>query len=490
MKIPQYESTAGINPTPLNPELDSTQGREVRDLAKGLESLSDYFAAMRNKTQSLKAETSLADTTKKNWMMATTDPDIDNLQKKVDDNYDQGIQNAANLIQDPNTRDNFIEKARADADRKSIGIYNRIYQRQNKDYKDQITKANDADISDYQMSADPRERGIIKQQSFDRVDDGIKNGYLHGDATKHLQKLWEQADKDQIQKDGAIDPENTYKQLQKGNEGIYKDVPEGSRQFFMKKLQTQMEKDGMENKHAFAIAQNHTDNLLIDKMAQNKLTVQDVIDARTKGINGIPASMEFSNAALKTLQDPFPTDSTIPGGGEKYIKLTEMATDPSNDPIDVKTDIMLAQGITPQQKGHLLNSLLRQDPQEGKKSIDDLIQSGIKKNKQDVLEAGNKYKQEIKDRQNWFYSMKEKLTGQAGGDNDRLAKLQQDYFEKEQNAKDMNDRIQIMNGILKQDTLLRNPQVSQTDAKGTLVVNKLDGRRRMQYPDGHWEPVK
>lgn len=486
VKVPVHDSREQLNPTPVDPNKAAALGSSVVDLGKGLEGIGEMVQNMDDKRQTLKAQTYLAQAHRKNYQTAKTDPDLDNLEEKINNQSDQDIQQASQLIKSNQARNDFISKAQLDVERRNLPSYNLILRRKSGELKSSLVQANDEDIKTYQQISDPEERKILKQQVVDRTQQAIADGQVNPAWAKlHVETLLKQADLDQVKNDMSVNAEATYQQLQKGKEGLYPDISESARKQFADKAQKLITKQGAENKLIYGVAQNHAENQLIDALSKDQLTQDMINNAQLMGINGIKIRPEFAKAATEALEDPFPTESD----SAKYTKLFDMVTDPNVDPLKVKLDVLKTRGVTPAQKAHLIGAALREDPGEGKQSVDQLIQSGIQKNKQAILEGNRKMQQEVKNKRSFLGSIGEMFADHAK-DDEHLAQMQQDFMGNIQKAKSNQDMLDQAKTILNRDTLRRNPKISQADSKGTVYMDKVTGVKRIYYPDGHWEPLK
>lgn len=485
-RVPTDDLREQLNPTPIDPRESTTLGGTVTDLGKGLEGIGEIVQKMDDRRQTLKAQTYLAQQHRQNYQMAATDPDVDNLEEKINTKSDQDIQAASEMIKSPSARNDFVSKSQLDVERRNVPAYNMILKRKSGELKSALVQANDEDIKTYQQIADPEERKLLKQQVVDRTEQAVADGHINAQWAKlHVDTLLKQADLDQVSNDMAVNAEATYQQLQKGKEGLYPDISEKARKQFMDRAQKQIEKQGSENKIIYGVAQNHAENQLLDAMGKDGLTQEMVNDAQLMGVNGIKIRPEFAKAASEALNDPFPTESN----NAKYTKLFDLVTDPDKDPLEVKLDVLKTRGITPQQKAHLLNAALREDPQEGKQSVDQLVQSGIQKNKQAILEGNRKMQKEVENKRSFLGSIGEMFADHAK-DDAHLASMQQDFMANIQKAKSNEDMLNQVKTILNRDTLQRNPKISTADPKGTVFQNKLTGEKKIFYPDGHSEPLK
>lgn len=485
-KVPTYTSQESLNPTPVNPNTSATFGKEVVDLSQGISSLGQMVQKLDDRRQTLKAETYLAQAHNDNLKFVTTDPDIDDLDTRLQERTENNISQAAELIKSPEARDNFLSKASLDSERRNAPLYRTILSRKSQDFKSSLTQANDADVQEYQTLADPNERSLMRQKIMDRTQQAIQDGHVNAAwARHHVDTLLKSADINQVKNDMATDAANTYEQLQKGKDGLYPYLNDAQRKQFADRAQKLIEKQGSDNKLIFSIAQNHAESGLIDKMANNTLTMNDVNNAALYGIKGIRPRPEFVKAAQDAINDPFPTES-VP---QKYNDLVNQIQDPGMDPMTLKLNVLNARGLTPQEKAHLINAHLREDSEDGKKSINQLIQDGIKQNKQALLQADKNLKTELQDRSSMLRKITDRFRDHAK-DNSHLSQLQQEYMSKVQNVKDDDARMKLAQEILNRDTLKRNPGIATSNPKGTIYMDKSTGAKRRYYPSGFWDPVK
>lgn len=484
--VPTYVDQEKLNPAPWNPKTAATIGNEVADVGQGIEGLGEQIQKLDNRRQTLKAQTYLAKQHLQIAQTAATDPDLDGLNQKVDNMSQDAVSQASDLIKSPGARESFIAQANLDIERRNATVYNTILRRKSQDFKNQLVQANDADVQDYQMSANPQERGMIRQRIMDRTDQAIQDGHINADwGRAHAKTLLKSADINQVTSDLAIDPTHTYEQLQKDKEGLYPYLNDAQRKQFMDRAQKMITKQGADNKLIYGIAQNHAENNIVDQMANNTLTQDYINNAATIGIKGIRPRPEFVKATTQAMEDPFPTDSAP----EKYNKLVDQVQDPKADPMTVKLNVLNSRGLSPQEKAHLINAHLREDQEDGKQSINDLIKQGIKQNKQALLQANKNLQAEITDRQGLLRKITDRFRDHAK-DDEHLASLQKDYMSKMQNVRDDQERMTLAQSIMNQDTLKRNPGIATSNERGTIFMDKSTGAKRRYYPSGFYEPVK
>lgn len=482
MKVPTYDSQEGLNPTPINPESAAMVGNAVADVGKGLQGIGEMVQKLDEKRQTYKAQAYLAQQHRSNLQLAATDPDIDGLTERISTNTTNSINEAANMIQNPQARNTFIERSQYQQEVRNVPIYNTILRRKSQDVKNSLIQANDEDIQTYTQLADPAERHVVKQGIIDRTDQAIADGHVNAQwAKSHVDTLLKQADHKQVEDDMSIDAEATYQALQKGADGLYPDLSPYERQHFADKAQKLIAKQGAENNMIYAIAQNHTENTLIDRMSQGQLTQEDINNSQLFGVNGIKSRPEFAKAATQALNDPFPKDPAP----EKYRKLFDMVTDPDVDASKVKLDILNSRGLTPQQKAHLINASLREDPGQGRQSLNQLIQTGVQKNKQQILEL-NRQIQDNVDQKRTFLGQINELFKDHAEDDKHLSSLQQKLMTRLNDSNKQETSLEAAQGIMNDDTIARNPGIASSSEKGTLRINKITGEKRIYFPNGKW----
>lgn len=485
-KIPTYDSQQGLNPTLVNSEIASSGARNLIDVGKGLEGLGEHLVKLQNRTETLKAETYLSQAHRDIYKTAVTDPDVFNVEEKVQQASDKNIETAGAMIKDQNARNEFIAKAKLDTERRNVPIYNAIYRRQSQDYKGEIIKANDEDIKDYQLLKDPAERALLKKRIEKRTIQGIDQGYIHGGwGRKYLDHTLTAADLDQVKSDMSIDAEGAYRELQKGKDGLYPDISPTARKHFVDQAQRLIKKQGTESNMIYAIAQNSAENVLLDKMQANALTQDDINNSQLVGINGIKVRPEFAKAANEALMDPYPTMPAF----DKYNELVTRVLDPDVDPLQAKIDVLSARGITNTQKAHLLNAALREDPSgDGKQNLEQLVASGIARNKQQILDANLAMRRNVDSKKTLLGQIQNMFKDHAK-DDVHQAELMQDFMAKAAQARKTDDMLQISKQIINRDTVMRNPRIATADPNGTIFINKITGETKRFFPDGHSEPI-
>lgn len=484
--VPTYESQRRLEPTEVNPKVAATFGGEVADVGEGIKGLGDQIQKLDDRRQTLKAQTYMAKAHIGIRQMAATDPNIDNLDERVDQKSQEAVSQAADLIKSPQARNTFIASANLDIERRNAPVYNTILRRKSQDFKNELVQANDADVQDYQGSVDPGERNLIRQNILDRTNTAVQDGHVNADwARIHATTLLKSADINQVKNDMSINASATYEQLQKGKEGLYPYLNESQRKQFADKAQKMVVKEGSDNKLIYGIAQNHSENTILDKMAKNTLTQDDINNAQLIGVEGIRIRPEFAKAATEALQDPFPTESV----NDKYMELFNQVTDPTKDAAEVKLNIMRTRGLSPQQKAHLINGSLRQDESgDGtKQSIGNLIQSGIKKNKQDILELNRKIQMEVDNKRSLLGKIGSIFSDHAKDDT-HLIELQQQLMDKSATVKNQEDLIEASKEILNKDTIKNNPKFSSFPKEGKIMIDSK-GNKAKVYPDGSYEAL-
>jgi hypothetical protein len=473
MKIPVYESKASLQPTAMNPEVASRVGKEIVDVSKGLAGIAVKVKEMNDDRQILKAQISLIDVDKQNWQLAATDPDLDKVSDRIKENTTRGLTSSANLISSPDARNKFMSEATLDMDRKNLRLDQHIFTRQSDDIKQKVTDFNSQQVEAYKDSADKSERMLIKQKSYEYTMGYAQKGWIHGSAAKdHLDKLWKKAEIDQVMEDASITgrAEEVARQLEKGKEGLYSDLSDHERMALHDKVTKQIKKEGIENNYIGKIAQNHTDNILLDKMADHTLTMKDIDDARIgAGEFGHPATPEFAKAAQQALEDPIPTGTT----NEQRLQAYNIATDTSIDPVKARTEIFKIRGLSAGEKTKIANWGLREDDGGTKRSLNYLVQDGLKKNRQELLERNNQVQEEIKQRRSWLGGVMD-FFKQNSSEEDS-AKMFKEFIDQKEKVKTQEEAANVAKGLLKKNIMENHPETMSLDDTPNIVGNFKDG---------------
>ena len=324
VKIPEYESRESLQPTMMDPRVAAQVGETVVDVSKGLEGLADSIQKMNNKRQTFKSEAELSKGHNELWKFVATSPNLDSLEEDVDRMSQQQIQDASKSITDPETRNNFIEKATIDTDRRNIGLYHTIAQRQSKDYKNSMVQANDEDIKQIHLMADPKEQAHVRQQIVDRVNKFKEDG--HGDslwADHYLKTTLEDIDVQQVTHDINLDGKNTLSELEKGKDGRYNYLSEEESASFQKQAKQKIDRDIREEKQKVKNIWSKNDQMLNQKRMTGSLTMQDVEEQIVTG--GISPAM--GKSYMKNLRSPDVIGANT--DPETYSNLISYVSDPN-----------------------------------------------------------------------------------------------------------------------------------------------------------------
>lgn len=490
MKVPTYDSQEGLNPTPMDPRVAAQVGNSVADLGKGLTGIGEMVQKIDDKRQTYQAQAYLAKSHRANLELATNDPDLDGLTQRIGENTNNSINEAANLIQSPSARNTFIEQAQYQQEVRNVPIYNTILARKSQATKNAFLNVTDEDIKTYADLTDPTQKRVLKQQILDRAQEAIDDGHVHSETTKfHIENMLAKADIDKAENLIATNAESASHDLQKGEEGPFPDMAPATRQKLFDKAQGLIARQGAENNMIFSIAQNHTDNLLIDQLAHNELTEASINNALMFGINGIPASPAFAKAAKAAINDPFPTTPSA----EKYLKVFDLVTDKKVDPIQAKLDVLNARGLTPKEKAHLITTALRSSPGEGKQSLDQLIQTGVKANKDKILELNNQIQNEVSQKRDFLGGIGQMFAQHFRLDDTaydtKLADMQMKFMERLNNNKNNDSMLNIANDLLNEDRVRQKPNLVSKCAKDGSICVDSSGNKARVFPDGRIEEI-
>lgn len=476
-----------LSPTRINPNTAATLGGEIVDLGQGIEGIGEQLDKMQTTRQVLTAKNMIAKQRLSNYQKASTDPDLDNVLKSITDDNEKTIDTAAQTIKDPIAREKFVGEAGLDTDRQMIPIQNIVYRRTSQDVKKQFNDNIENDLQAYKNSGDPQERDLLKNKMMQTANDLGSSGHINAAwASERVKTGLAAANIEQIRQDMGMPGmvENVAKELQKGDDGIYKDVPDSTRQKFFNEATQMIKKNGAEDKMIFAVAQNRTEGLMLNKFSDNTMTMKDIVDARA-GKFGAPITKEFSQAAIAALQEPFPGESN-----ESTYNALAQEVASTQDPLATKMKVLQAQGLTPKQKADLLNPINESSP-----NLDKMIKDGITKNRQAILEENLKIQNEMKFKQSQLAKAFRLFNGYDGSDK-KVAQMTQDLMNRVSQQKDatkaqaipegQDSALKIAQQMINEDVLKTYPQVSNFPKEGKVVNDKYGVSIRI-YPNGSYD---
>ena len=166
---------------------------------------------------------------------------------------------------------------------------------------------------------------------------------------------------------------------------------------------------------------------------------------------------------------------------KQYAEALETLGNQEIEPLEAKVDILRKAYLTNKDKSSLLNSGFRYEFDNielklKKKSINQLIQEGIEKNKKEIMESDAEYQQKLvlkrKEWDNWLYKIKN-LTVNDVSKFEEMQLMTQEYIastkEKGNSLKDMQD---VQKGIIMNYMFRKNPKLRDAK-KGYVFMDSL-----------------
>jgi hypothetical protein len=231
VRIPIHDSTASLEPTPVNPNVAATVGKGIVDLSQGLEGIAGEMQKHQDWYETNQAELSLAKSYNDNITMAHTDPDLSTLKDRLDEINTQNVDSASSVIKSSSARSEFVAKAKLKREVENTHLQQVIWSRQMDAGRASMMEVNDTLTDQYIHTSSPGERESIKQDIIDKTNNAAEMGYISkAKAQRYLETNIPHMDLETVKFDLSHSPEETKAQLEKGKDGIYKDLDESKRQ--------------------------------------------------------------------------------------------------------------------------------------------------------------------------------------------------------------------------------------------------------------------
>lgn len=491
MKISEYQSGAGLNPTPVDPKVAAQGGGMLIDLGEGLSSLGEKFQQVQDDTQKSKAEVDLYKRFNDINNQAATDPEIWNHPERVDDMLKKAVDESSRGISSGQARQEYQQKASVEMSRRGVATHNLIRSKQLSERKTSLLNANDMRMEEYWNAANEGDRAAIKGEITNSVNDAIRKGVINADAGRqylktHLDKLSE----GQVNKDLSIDAKATLSELQKGKDGIYKDLNPTQRTKAITSAENMVQKQKKQGKELHMIAQNKAEADLTGRYYQGGLTTDDVIKAQVSG----RISPEFAKSVIKSIESPeainHNTDTIA------YMKLVDDMHDPKSDPKELRQRLLdlTAQGkLSNTVANHLYTANMLVNEEGDKTNIASSLAQGKIDARQKAIEDDQRQKDALKKQQSWWKSSVDYIKSwgkSTGKDQKEVASTTQDLFAKANESKTKpSESLDVVKGIINQKNIQANPRLVKNCPKDGSVCMDAQGNKARVYPDGHHEDI-
>lgn len=183
------------------------------------------------------------------------------------------------------------------------------------------------------------ENPSLKQQHLSKIaflfNTAAKDGVMSAkDASENFIKIKEELPEQQAKADILQDPSFALGQLQKGNQGVYKDLASDKRSSLIKEAETRLEKVQKQEEERVAIAQNEGEAELIDLRSAGTLTEKVVNQYEAMG----KSSPKFAETMRQNLRSPKIIGAKTHDAAFK--KIVEDMIDPAKNPKDIRIDIL------------------------------------------------------------------------------------------------------------------------------------------------------
>jgi len=243
VKIPEHKlSSSSLELARANPELASAGGQMLEDAGKGLGSIAEHFEKLHDDSQSNKAEIALYDKLDKKHIELMQSDNPHKARLSLDGEVDSIINETSSMIDTPNPKEQWKQSASLMAERWKTTISSQLMNRELELGKSNLLGLEDSLAKQYILTGD-QDKAMIKAKMAEIMQRGIGNHYIHPEVGReYLKSLFDKLPVDVVDSDIGLalssdDPvgttENIISELEKGNKGRYKDIPEGKEKLAM-----------------------------------------------------------------------------------------------------------------------------------------------------------------------------------------------------------------------------------------------------------------
>jgi len=374
-KIPEYQRrdifpTGDVPTQQVSPQVVSTSGRNIEVISQGIGEVSDMFQRARSLAEETKAHNVLDSNIAKHIESAQRDPDFSETnRKKYHEEITNSIKDSAMSISIPAEKNLFLDKAMSKSAMSKIDVDNIFFKKSMDSAKADFAIYEENQKELYINTDNPkmRERAILDIESLEQQK--VAAGFITREqAAEDKIKRDKKWNEDFIDNKIQQDPYRALAELQKGEQGFYKGIPDTLRTDKIDKARTASIKAEKEQAYYLEIATNKNEAALMDKYFSGQLKEQAVKDAQERG----EISPKFAMSMIKSLESP----KVIKGkkDAKVYMDLVDEIQSKNYNPSDLREKILntVGKGITASQAEYLY-SVHNIPMGEKKTSLADLV---------------------------------------------------------------------------------------------------------------------
>ncbi len=410
-----------------SPSIVGSQGQALANAADDVGKIAAHFQAMQDKTQSLKALTSLTSQFNKIHGEALQDPDLANAIPKARDKMVEAINQTSDGIFSDEAKVLYKGHAALEMERRYSTIQSQLLKKQIDDAKSTVIQRNDQLSESYYQSTSDQERAGIQAEIKNNVSDAVNRGFMSPtSATKYLDTTLKNMHRGQVKSDMLIDPEATSRQLQKGPAGLYPELDGKDRTELIRQSDLMTTRRKYEGQQVVAIAQNQAEAAMLDDYWKGGMTAQSIEAAHTNG----QISTDFASKLTKAIQSPNPitakhTDAQV------YMDLVDSISSGNEDPKVSRQkilDAVTAGKITNSTAQRLYTAHTQIDVHGDKASLAEQIAQPAIDSRQRIIDQDRARQLQAKQQNNWLSSAVSAIKGWAGNNKAKQADMVQEFY--------------------------------------------------------------
>jgi hypothetical protein len=474
--IPTYESQGKLTQAKpgkeLSPQMAGAQGAAMQEAGEKISAFGQKLDELRDFYQKTAGENRLLDGFMEINETAMSDPDIKNASKKAQSKMEKLKSEITATITSPKTQAEFENSYRWHAYSLMNKINTQLWNKQADSAAAELDTKIQKGLAAYGY-ANKDERVRIAGDLQDSISEVTSKGFMSREKGVNV---WQNVQKEMrmgvVKADMSINPEETYKQLQRGlvptegKDGAYPDLTMGERIDLIDKADTRITQIKKQIERKQILDEFNQTSSVIKGIASNKINLNDP----TLNIIDLAGKNTKLGIAIKAVQEnkgDYLPEEAKNEYFQAYVK-DVFSSRSIKDINNVLVDALNANG----------NNEISQD------KLNILVDAAMNQAKILPIKEGD-------DRPEMTSQQAEAIAGVHFLTNWSEQSGIKDVHTISQYLTEINKGIQAkvaVDNAIKTTAIKNNPKILQVPEKGQLMIDK-NGNKAMVFPDGHYEEV-
>lgn len=342
-KIPTYNSGLSVRPSSVTQEAPAVRidansfthvNQAIGQLGVTIGDVAQKIIKVKAEQEHDKAVISSSQMLAQIETEAAQDSDFNNIESKYSKRINDIRENVLKGISSPLAKQSFSK----DFELKSTYAYHDIMNGARKrflDYdKDLMTQRVNETKESYYSATTPQEKQLARDEIASVISRRAENGVLNkAEAALLYQKEISGLDEGQAEHDILGNPVGALTELQKGQEGVYKNLTQEKRDELIKSAENRRDKVMREQEENIKKAIDLREDELIDLKIKGQLTPQMVKDERDAKKIGA----KYAESMIKALENPKPKDTK----SDVFNKISKDILENIKTKDEIRTDLLI-----------------------------------------------------------------------------------------------------------------------------------------------------